>query len=177
MDAWVPSSIPDTVTVQAGDRLVNAHRVSVAFPRLEALAADLGIPVTVWGLYSWPTTNWVRGVAWRRDGRPHVGLNLQTTQCPLIRLATFGHELRHIERGDLDRPGPEAEREADCLAAGDDLIRAAVVGVNRKAGGPLVDAGRCVQCYHDYAPPCPQGKAVFDLVQAGLDRLTRSVPV
>ncbi len=177
--AWVPSPLQDTVTVQAGDDLVNAHRLDqVAFPGLEALAAaEWGIAVTVWGLFSWPTTNCVRGVAWRRDGRPHVGLNVATTQCPLIRLGTFAHELRHVERGDLDRPGPEAEREADCRAAGADLVRAAVVGVNRKAGGPLVDADRCVQCYGDSGTPCPQGGAVFDHVHAALGPLTRSVPV
>ena len=114
-------------------------------------------------LYAWPTTNAVRGVAWRRDGRPHVGLNVAATQCLLIRLGTLAHELRHVERLDLDRPGPEAEREADGRADGADVVRAAVVGVNRTAG---VGTLATLECRHD-------GTAFLSLVSRTADALAR----
>jgi hypothetical protein len=139
---------------------------------LERLAETTGVQVAaVWGVIHFSESQGRRlhaGAA-RIDGQPQVWIAINRAQCPIIRLALLAHELRHVERGDLDQLSVYDEAEGDADAAAEHAIQSwAAVVTNTAATN--VNPAACVRCYHGAHYPCSQGPDVFEAVRTRLHR-------
>jgi hypothetical protein len=102
-----------------------------------------------------------------------VFLNLCKLQpsCPMLVLATLGHEAAHV-KGHHITPGDDVSEERECDGAAERIIIGSVLSANRKTAGPALDPQPCVECFRRPGGRCQQGEAGQGRVFAALERFT-----